>query len=141
MKFKNLPLLAMMGMALFISSAFVRASEPMNEDEIKIYKKYEGKWGGGIWPSKSSKLKGRSVDFEIGKIDSAKRKAEVIYILGEGRKGESASRNTEMADCVDGKLIFETSANRIELWIKGDDELFAERKGSAPSKTILKRTQ
>ena len=141
MKVKNSILFVIMGIVLFTFSGVIRASEPMSDDEIKIYKKYEGKWGGGAWPGKSSKLKGRSLDFQIVRIDSANRKAEVIYILGEGRQGEAASRVTKMADCVDGKLIFETSENRIELWIKGDDELFAERKGRNPSKILLKRTQ
>ena len=141
MKFKKLILFAIMGMTLFISSIVVRASEPMSDEEIKVYKKYEGNWGGVIRSEKSNRDKGRSVDFQIGKIDSVNRKAEVIYILGEGRKGEAASKGSHMGDCVDGKLIFKTSKNSIELWIRGDDELFVERRGSDPSKTILKRTQ
>jgi hypothetical protein len=132
-----------MGMALFLSIIVIRASEPMSEDEIKVYKKYEGKWGGGAWTALKGRqpTKQRSVEMQIKEIDSANRKAEVIYILGEGRKGEAPSRSTHKADCVDGKLIFETSKNRIELWIKGDDELFVQRKGGDPSQVMLKRTQ
>lgn len=143
MKFRNLIFLAVMVMALFISSVVARASEPLSEEEIKVYKKYEGNWGGGAWYSLrgTHRFKQRSVEFQIKEIDSANRKAEVIYFQGEGKKGEAASRGTYKADCVDGKLIFETSKNRIELWIKGSDELFVQRRGADPSEVILKRTQ
>lgn len=142
MKSKIMILLVVIGMALFIILPVARASEPMSDDEIKIYKKYEGNWGPGQWQGKSSsKHKLRSVDFQIDKVDPVSRKARVIYISGEGRKGESASRVTKMADCIDGKLFFETSGNRIELWIRGDDELFAERMGNSPAKATLKRAQ
>jgi hypothetical protein len=141
MKSKNLIFLAIIVMALFISSAVARASEPMSEEEIKVYKKYEGKWGDAAWTQMKGRqpVKQRSVEFQIEKVDFANRKAEVIYLLGEGRKGQAASRATYKADCVDGKLIFETSQYKIQLWIKGNDELFAERKGPNPSQTILKR--
>jgi hypothetical protein len=143
MKYKSLIFFAIMAMALFISSVVGRASEPMSEEEIKAYKKYEGKWGGGAWTALKSRHheKQRSVELQISEIDSANRKSKVIYILGEGRKGEAASRATYKADCVDGKLIFETSKNKIELWIKGNDELFVQRKGLDPSEVTLKRIQ
>ncbi len=143
MKSKNLALLAIMGMALFIFSVVVRASEPMSDEEIRVYKKYEGKWGDGAWTALKGRqpTKQRSVELQIREIDSVNRKAEVIYILGEGRKGEAASRATYKADCVAGKLIFETSQNKIELWIKGNDELFVQRKGRDPSEVTLKRIQ
>lgn len=143
MKFRISIFLAIMGMAFFIFIIVVRASEPMSEEEIKVYKKYEGKWGDGAWTALKGRghEKQRSVEFQISEIDSANRKAKVILILGEGRRGEPASRSTHKADCVDGKLIFEGSQNRFELWIKENDELFVQRKGRDPSEVTLKRIQ
>lgn len=141
MKHKSLIFFTIMAMALFISSVVGRASEPMSEEEIKIYKKYEGNWGGGAWTAIESRhrFKEASVEFQIGEIDSANRKAKVLYLWGESAKGQAAGKRSYMADCVDGKLIFETSKYRFELWMKGNDELFAQRKGNNPLEVILKR--
>ncbi len=143
MNFRNSIFLAMMGMAFFISIIVVKGSEPMSEQEIKVYKKYEGKWGGGAWTALRGRHreKQRSVELQIREIDSANRKVEVIYSWGEGKKGEPPGRATYKADCVDGKLIFATSQNRFELWIKENDELFVQRKGGDPAEVTLKRTQ
>ena len=143
MKSKKLVLLAIMGMAIFIFPVVARASEPMSEEEIKIYKKYEGNWGSGAWKKRGGKndLGGASVEFQIGEIDSANRKAKVVYFWGEAAKNRGAGKRSRMANCVDGKLIFETKKHRFELWVKGNDELFAKKMGYGSYEVILNRIQ
>ena len=130
-------------MAILIFCVVARASEPMSEEEIKIYKKYEGNWGGGAWKKIGGKndKSGANVEFEIGEIDTVNRRAKVIYLWGEAATNRGAGINSHMANCVDGKLIFGKKKYRFELWVKGNDELFAKKMGYGSYEVILNRIQ